>query len=128
MNYVFGFLFGLASACAVWVYAGASILTANAICLTVIGTIWLGISIAPDQSTRCQLQELAIAIINLGIVILAFFHSPFWIYAGFLIQGIWSIAHIGGSAGARAQGLYPGFAVMANLGYLVTLLTVWKFA
>ncbi len=128
MNLVLGLLFGLSVGGGFWYWGGISMTTASLVCLTAMASIWLGISFAPDQRTRMQLQELMAAAITFGIIGIALMRTPLWFCAGFAFQLLWSALHRGGRVGASVQDLYPGFAASANLGFILVFCAAWFFA
>ena len=93
MNLVLGLFFGLSVGGGLWFWGVVPITTANVICLCAMTSIWLGISFAPDQRSRFQLQEIAAAAITFCIMGVAFLRSPMWLFAGFAFQALWSAVH-----------------------------------
>ena len=128
MNLVIGLFFGLSVGGGFWYWGAIPIETVYVFCLTVMGSIWLGISFAPDQRSRVQLQELAAAGITFGIIAIALMRTPLWLCVGFAFQILWSALHREGRIGATVQDLYPGFAASANLGLLLVFCAAWLFA
>ncbi|MEO0329863.1 MAG: hypothetical protein AAF217_14860 [Pseudomonadota bacterium] len=126
MNLLFGLLFGLSVGGAMRLPGAEFIIAANAINLSVMAAIWLGIAIGVGQSRSHLIQETAAATLTFVIAALVFQSSPLWLYVGFFGQTIWSALHIGNRYGARAIAWYPGFAAMANLGFIAALYVVWN--
>lgn len=127
MNLVAGLIFGLFVGGIMRAPGAEFVVAANAINLSVMAALWLGICFAPDQRREHMFVETAAATATFVVAALVFQHSSNWLYVGFAFQAIWSALHIGGRLGVPAQTWFPGFAAMANLGFTAALVVVWNF-
>ena len=118
MNLVLGLLFGLFVGGIMRAPGEEFVLAATAINLAVMASLWLGMALAAGQDRDKLLLETAIAAVTFVITALVFQHSPLWLYIGFALQAAWSAAHIGNRVGANSLPWFPGFAAMANLGFI----------
>ena len=118
MNLIIGLGFGVLVGSLMRAPGAQYLVAANAVNLSVMASLWLGISLAPNQERRVTSTETAGAFASFIMVALVFQHHPNWLYIGFAFQTAWCAAHIGGRFGVRAQSWFPGFAAMANLGFI----------
>ncbi|MEM9278398.1 MAG: hypothetical protein AAGA76_07475 [Pseudomonadota bacterium] len=128
MNLIMGLLFGLAVGGIMRAPGAEFVTAANAVNLSVMAALWLGISFAPQQPRKAIIVETCTATATFVIAALVFQHSALWLYAGFAFQAFWSAAHIGNRIGVSSQTWYPGFAAMVNLGFIAALYAVRTFA
>lgn len=128
MNLVYGLIFGILVGGIMRAPGAEFVVAANAINLAVMAALWLGVTFAPGQIKRNTLIESVAAMVTFIMVALVFQHSQNWLYAGFAFQVMWSAVHIGGRIGVPSQAWFPGFAAMANLGFIAALYAVWTFA
>ncbi|MDJ0612272.1 MAG: hypothetical protein QNJ29_01245 [Rhizobiaceae bacterium] len=118
MNLVAGLIFGVVVGGIMRAPGAEFVVAANAVNLSVMAALWLGISLAPGQKRQQMLLETVAAALTFVMAALVFQHSPFWLYAGFAFQAFWSLLHIGGRFGIPAQEWAPGFLAMVNLGFI----------
>lgn len=121
MNLLAGLFFGLAVGGVMRAPGAEFVTAASAINLAVMAALWLGIALAPGQSRSTAVQEMIVATVTFVMTALVFQHSFNWLYAGFATQAAWSAAHIANRYGAISRPWYPGFAAMANLGFIAAL-------
>jgi hypothetical protein len=121
MNLIIGLIFGIGVGALMRAPGAEFVVAANAINVSVMAALWLGMSLSSGQSRQIILFETLGAVITFVMAALVFQHSASWLYAGFAFQAIWSGLHIGGRYGVRSLEWYPGFSAMANLGFIAAL-------
>lgn len=127
MNLLAGLFFGLVVGGIMRAPGEAYVVAASAINLAVMTALWLGIALAPGQERRALNLEIGIAGVTFVVTALVFQHSALWLYGGFALQAGWSALHIGNRMGAVSLPWYPGFAAMANLGFIAAIYAIWTF-
>ncbi len=127
MNLVVGLIFGLIVGGIMRAPGAEFVTAANAINVSVMAALWLGISFAPGQQKDHIFIETGAAMVTFVLAALVFQHSPNWLYAGFAFQAAWSAVHIGGRFAVPSRAWFPGFMSMVNLGFIAALYFVWNF-
>ena len=127
MNLAIGLIFGFLVGVLMRTPGPEYVVAANAINLSVMASLWLGISFAVGQPRSAMIFETLGASVTFVMVALVFQHTDLWLYAGFIFQSFWSALHIGDRYGVPSQRWFPGFSAMANLGFIAAFYIVRNF-
>lgn len=117
-----GLLFGIVVGLIMRLPGARFVVPAHAVNLTAMASLWLGAAFAPGQGAFRVSQEALIAFSTYIIVALVFQDSPMWLYAGYVFQGLWCVAHFERRYGVAVLEWFPRFAAMVNIGFMLSLL------
>ncbi|MEM9678074.1 MAG: hypothetical protein AAF890_08455 [Pseudomonadota bacterium] len=121
MYAAYGLVFGLVVGGIMRLPGMDAVVPAFGVNLSVMAALWLGIAIGAAPPRKVALVEVLVGVFTFVLVAAAMRTSPAWLYVGFGIQVVWSLAHNRTALAAPSPRWFVPFSAAANLGFFIAL-------
>ncbi|MEM1040145.1 MAG: hypothetical protein AAGI12_11840 [Pseudomonadota bacterium] len=117
----YGLVFGLVIGGIMRLPGMDAVVPAFGINLSVMAALWLGISIGAAPPRKVALVEVLVGGVTFVLVAAAMRTTPAWLYMGFGVQIVWSLAHNRIALATPSPRWFVPFSAAANLGFFAAL-------